>query len=140
MLPNFYNKSQRTRRTRWLGSWKPKVCSSPISGYITHPLADLKSLALQVTTDPDHKFDLAIQLGDLSIALAIAQATPSPESEVKWKAVGDRALATWKFSMARECYEKAGDVGALFLVELALGEKEGLEGVAKDAGEFIEWV
>jgi len=42
---------------------------------------DLKELALQATTDPDHKFDLALQLDDLDAALEIARMTPKNESE-----------------------------------------------------------
>ena len=40
---------------------------------------DLKELALKIATDPDHKFDLALQLDDLDTALEIVRA----ESEVK---------------------------------------------------------
>ncbi len=71
------------------------------------------------------------------MALAIAKETPSPESEIKWKAVGDRALSRWKFDLAKDCYERAGDVGALFLLEVSLGNKEGIRKLAKLAGEFI---
>ncbi|CAE6490017.1 unnamed protein product [Rhizoctonia solani] len=99
---------------------------------------DLKELALQVSTDPDHKFDLAIQLDDLTTALSIAQQTPSPENETKWKAVGDRALAAWKFSLAKECFEKAGDTSSLLLLLLACADREGLRalsGVAAEKGQ-----
>lgn len=65
---------------------------------------DLKSLAMQITTDPEHKFELAIALDELEVALELAKATPSPENEVKWKMVGDTALSRWKFGLARECY------------------------------------
>jgi coatomer subunit beta' len=68
------------------------------------PRIDLKALALKVTHDPEHKFELAIALDELETALALAEATPSPENEVKWKMVGDTALSRWKFALARECY------------------------------------
>ncbi|KAF8681320.1 Coatomer subunit delta [Rhizoctonia solani] len=99
---------------------------------------DLKELALQVSTDPDHKFDLAIQLDDLTTALTIAQQTPSPENETKWKAVGDRALAAWKFTLAKECFEKAGDTSSLLLLLLACADRDGLKtlsGVAAGKGQ-----
>jgi coatomer subunit beta' len=102
--------------------------------YICCCCTELKTLALQVTTDSEHKFELAIALDELETALEIAKATPSPENEIKWKAVGDTALSRWKFSLARECYKKAGDIGAGFLMELALGDKEGVKSVAKEAG------
>ncbi|TFY80045.1 hypothetical protein EWM64_g3966 [Hericium alpestre] len=73
---------------------------------------DLKELALQVTNDPDHKFDLSLQLDDLDTALDIVRSVPESESESKWKAVGDRALAVWRFDLARECFDKANDLEA----------------------------
>jgi coatomer subunit beta' len=69
---------------------------------------DLKELALQVTTDPDHKSDLSLSLDDLVAALEIVGVLPAPEAELKWKSVGDRALAVWRFNLARECFERAG--------------------------------
>ncbi|EJD51286.1 Coatomer, beta' subunit [Auricularia subglabra TFB-10046 SS5] len=92
-----------------------------------------KELALSVTTDPDHKFDLSLALDDLDGALDIARSLPGPEGEVKWKAVGDRALAVWRFDLARECFEHAGDLGALMLLYLATGECEKLASLAEAA-------
>ena len=106
---------------------------------ITCLLVDLKELALQVTTDPDHKFDLALQLDDLDSALEIARITPENEAETKWKAVGDRALAVWRFDLARECFERAGDLSALMLLLLAVGDRNGLTKLAEKAGENIRF-
>jgi len=91
---------------------------------------DLKELAFQVTNDPDHKFDLALQLDDLDSALEIVRAVPDTEAETKWKAVGDRALAVWRFDLARECFEKAGDLNALMLLLLSTGDQAGLQQLA----------
>ncbi|TDL30082.1 coatomer protein [Rickenella mellea] len=96
---------------------------------------DLKELALQVTTDPDHKFDLSLQLDDLDSALSIVSALPMPEAETKWKAVGDRALAVWRFDVARQCFEHAGDLSSLMLLLMAIGDRKGLEEVAGKAEE-----
>lgn len=96
---------------------------------------DLKELALQVTTDPDHKFELSLQLDDLDGALEIVRAIPSPESDTKWKAVGDRALAVWRFDLARECFEKANDLPALLLLLLAIGDRSGLEKLSAEASK-----
>lgn len=49
----------------------------------------LKELALEITTDLDHKFDLAVQLGKLDIALDIAKKS---DSEHKWKLIADMAM------------------------------------------------
>lgn len=110
---------------------------------------DLKELALQIATDPDHRFDLALQLDDLDVALeivraesAVAPSTPpeegvtmtqaiklptepeiNPESITKWKSLGDRALAAWRFDLARECFENAGDLGALMLLLMSMGSQ-----------------
>ena len=98
------------------------------------PSTDLKELAFQVTNDPDHKFDLALQLDDLDSALDIARAVPEAEAETKWKAVGDRALAVWRFDLARECFDKAGDLNALMLLLLSTGDQAGLRQLATQAG------
>ncbi|KIK57342.1 hypothetical protein GYMLUDRAFT_46217 [Collybiopsis luxurians FD-317 M1] len=107
---------------------------------------DLKELALKIATDSDHKFELALQLDDLETALDIVRAesevkpsTPpepeaegvskpaamsteiNPESITKWKSLGDRALAAWRFDLAKECFENAGDLGALMLLLMSMG-------------------
>lgn len=99
------------------------------------PEIDLKEQALKLTTDPDHKFDLAIGLDDVESALEIARATPAPENEAKWKVVGDRALAVWRFDLAKECFEHAGDVSSLFLLHLATGDRQALAELAASAGQ-----
>jgi len=50
---------------------------------------DKKELAFQITPDPDHKFDLAIQLNKTEQAFQIAEEQQSME---KWRRVGDVAL------------------------------------------------
>ncbi|KAF8306767.1 coatomer protein [Clavulina sp. PMI_390] len=94
---------------------------------------NLKEQALELTTDPDHKFELAISLNNIESALDIARSTPAPENEAKWKLVGDRALATWKFDLAKECFDNAGDVSSLFLLHLATGDKTALAQLALTA-------
>ena len=49
--------------------------------------------ALAVAKDPEHRFDLAIQLGKLNIAYEIADTLNQDE---KWKIVGDRSLSKWQ--------------------------------------------
>jgi len=66
-------------------------------------------------------------------ALEIARSIPAPESEVKWKAIGDRALAAWRFDLARECFENAGDLSALLLLLLAIGDRPGLQSLSQEA-------
>jgi coatomer subunit beta' len=58
---------------------------------------DLKEQALQVSTDPDHKFDLAISLDRLDIAYNLAVEV---DREDRWKIVGDAALAAWNVGLS----------------------------------------
>ena len=98
---------------------------------------DLKELTMQITTDPDHKFDLALALDDLDAALGvIMQSVPEQEAESKWKTLGDRALAVWRFDLAKEAYEKARDLSSLMLLVVAMGDRAGLERAAT-TGMFL---
>jgi coatomer subunit beta' len=96
---------------------------------------DLKEMAMHVTTDPDHKFDLALQLDNLDVALEIARTLPELESTAKWKALGDRGLAVWRLDLAKESFEKAGDLHSLMLLLLSIGDRKGLKDVAVKAGK-----
>jgi coatomer subunit beta' len=58
-------------------------------------ILDLKELALSVSTDDEHRFELALQLGKLDVALEIAR---SSETEAKWRTLGDAALNAWRVS------------------------------------------
>ena len=46
--------------------------------------------ALELATEPDYRFELAVQLGQLDTALSIAEAA---DSEAKWRQLGELALA-----------------------------------------------
>lgn len=98
--------------------------------------SDLKELALEVSTDPDHKFDLAIGLDDLETALALAHQAPQVGSQTKWRTVGDRALASWKVGLAEECFKMANDLSALLLIYTSTGDRQGLASLRDMAGEL----
>ncbi|KAH8915778.1 Coatomer, beta' subunit [Atractiella rhizophila] len=91
---------------------------------------DFKELALQVSTDVDHRFDLAISLDDLDTALQIVQSTEGTGYEAKWRTIGDRALATWRIDLAAQCFTKAGDLSALLLIYTSTGDHKGLAELA----------
>ncbi|KAJ3206133.1 Coatomer subunit beta' [Dinochytrium kinnereticum] len=93
---------------------------------------NMKEEALEVSTDLEHKFDLAIQLGRLTIAHDIAREV---DREDKWKLVADTALGEWKFDMAIDCLKKANDVEGLLLIYQASGNVEGLKELAISAAE-----
>jgi coatomer subunit beta' len=78
-----------------------------------------------------------LQLDDLDAALEIVRSVPDAEAETKWKAVGDRALTVWRFDLARECFEKAGDLNALMLLLLSTGDQARLRQLATKAGRSI---
>ena len=91
--------------------------------------SDLKELALQVTTGPDHRFDLSLQLDDLDSALEIVRTLPAAEAETKL----NRELAVWRFDSARDCFEHGNDLNALMLLLLATGDRIGLSRLAGEA-------
>jgi coatomer subunit beta' len=89
-----------------------------------------KELALEVATDPEHKFDLALALGQLPIALELAR---EADVEHKWKTVGDAALAGWDVALAAECFKNAKDLGSLLLLHSSTGDREGLQALSSQA-------
>ncbi|KAK2616333.1 Coatomer subunit beta' [Conoideocrella luteorostrata] len=91
-----------------------------------------KELALEVATDPEHKFDLALSLNQLDTALELAR---TADVEHKWKTVGDSALAAWDVALAAECFTHAKDLGSLLLLHSSTGDREGLQDLAKQAEE-----
>lgn len=91
-----------------------------------------KELALEVATDSEHKFDLALALGHLPIALDLAR---EANVEHKWKTVGDAALAGWDVALAAECFKSANDLGSLLLLHSSTGDRDGLKALSIQAQE-----
>ena len=89
-----------------------------------------KEMALDVATDPEHRFDLALALHNLPIALAIARAA---DVEHRWKTVGDAALAAWDLPLAEECFTNAKDLGSLLLVYTSTCNADGLRQLTQQA-------
>jgi coatomer subunit beta' len=89
-----------------------------------------KDLALDVATDPEHRFELALSLGNLSIALDIAR---DADAEHRWKTVGDAALSAWDIRLAEECFTHAKDLGSLLLLHSSTGNKAALQKLAAQA-------
>ncbi|GMH15955.1 hypothetical protein Nepgr_017796 [Nepenthes gracilis] len=79
--------------------------------------------ALEVATDPDYRFELAIQLGKLEVANEIATEV---QSESKWKQLGELAMSTGKLQMAEECLTNAMDLSGLLLLYSSMGDAEGI--------------
>lgn len=89
-----------------------------------------KELALEVATDPEHKFDLALSLNELAIALELAR---EADADHKWKTVGDAALSAWDVALAAECFTHAKDLGSLLLLHSSTGDRDGLTALAAQA-------
>ena len=86
--------------------------------------------ALRIATEPDYKFDLAIQLGELQLAREIAV---EAASEAKWKQLGELAMSAGDLSLAETCLDSASDLSGLLLMYSSSGNAEGLEAVAERA-------
>lgn len=86
-----------------------------------------KEEALDVATDPEHRFELALGLVKLDIALDLARRA---DVEHKWKTVGDAALAGWDVALAEECFVHAKDLGSLLLLYSATASADGLRRLA----------
>ncbi|KIW66957.1 hypothetical protein PV04_06237 [Phialophora macrospora] len=91
-----------------------------------------KELALEVATDPEHRFELALGLNNLQVALSIARES---DSQARWASVADKALEAWDVKLAEECFLHAKDLGSLLLLYTSSGNKEGLLGLATQAEE-----
>ena len=111
--------------------WKGSDCTAEAGT----DYKDLKELALNVSTDADHRFELAISLNDLETALSLVRAAPEAGSQAKWKIVGDKALSAWQMDLAQESFEKAGDLAALLLLYTSLSDRAGMQRLATSALE-----
>lgn len=89
-----------------------------------------KELALDVSPDPEHRFELALALNRLDTALELAR---EADVEHKWKTVGDAALTSWDLSLAQECFTHAKDLGSLLLLYTSSRNAEGLRSLAEQA-------
>jgi len=94
---------------------------------------DLKELALQVSRDPEHKFELALHCKKLQAAKEIII---DSDSEHKWRQLGDSALnIVFDLKLAEECFTIAKDLSSLLLIYTSLGDAEGLSKLAALAEE-----
>ena len=84
------------------------------------------------SSDSEHRFELAIQLGDLKIAYEIAS---EAQSEEKWKQLAELATAKSQFSLAQECLHRAQDFGGLLLLATSSGNAEMVSKLGQTASE-----
>ncbi|KAG5179548.1 coatomer WD associated region-domain-containing protein [Tribonema minus] len=99
-----------------------------------------KEEALAVSRDPDHRFDLACELGKLALARELLDAIPPAEydtldSQTKWKRLGDLALSECDMALVEKCAANSGDLGGLLLLHSSTGNAAGLAALAADAAK-----
>ena len=109
--------------------------------------AGYKDKALEVSTDPEQRFELALQLQKLDIAYQLAKGKTSwpanlifieSNIESKWRQVGDAALAAWNLVLAEEAFKNAKDLGSLLLLYTSTGSREGLKHLCMLAKEACQ--
>ncbi|XP_047101692.1 coatomer subunit beta' [Schistocerca piceifrons] len=91
-----------------------------------------KQQALAVSTDPEHRFELALQLGELETALALAR---EASSRHKWRQLAELATARGRLRLTEECLHRAGDLGGLLLLATSLGDADMVRQLAESADE-----
>ena len=79
------------------------------------------------THAPLSRFELAVQLGDLDTAQAIAVQL---DSEPKWKQLGEMAMMAGRLKVAEECLRRAKDFSGLMLMHSAHGDADGMSALA----------
>lgn len=86
--------------------------------------------ALKTSPDTDQKFDLALKVGQLTLAHEILG---EEESELRWRSLGDASLQKYNFKLATEAYTKAHDLESLFLLHSSFNNTQGLLSIGKEA-------
>jgi len=93
--------------------------------------------------DPDHRFELALDLRNLEVATKIlgdytqggSEDEDSTETMNKWRRLGDLALSSGDVKMAQGCAERSGDLSGLLLLHAATADKQGMQALALRAHE-----
>ncbi|KAI4501304.1 hypothetical protein M0802_003677 [Mischocyttarus mexicanus] len=92
-----------------------------------------KEQALAVSTDPDHRFELALTLGDLTTAHSLAK---EANSQQKWRQLASLATQKGKLCLAQECLHQAQDFGGLLLLATSTGNANMIQKLGTDADEM----
>jgi coatomer subunit beta' len=94
-----------------------------------------KEEAFAVTTDPDHKFDLALELGQIDMAHALLLETSEEDKDStdtlgKWKRLSDAALKETNLELCEAASLASHDYSDLLLMYSATGNLAGMERLA----------
>ncbi|XP_024220566.1 coatomer subunit beta' isoform X1 [Bombus impatiens] len=92
-----------------------------------------KEQALAVSTDPEHRFELALALGDLVTAHSLAK---EANSQQKWRQLASLATQKGKLCLAQECLHQAQDFGGLLLLATSTGNANMIQKLGSDANDM----
>lgn len=93
-------------------------------------------IALQFVQEPTTRFDLAVECGNLDVAIEMAKELDKPKF---WNRLGAEALAHGNHQIVEMCYQKLKHFDKLSFLYLATGDKNKLARMAKIAehrGDF----
>ncbi len=71
-----------------------------------------------MSTDVEHKFELAVHLGNLEVAHELAKEACSVQ---KWRQLGELATAKGNLELTEECLREAQDFGGMLLLATSSG-------------------
>ncbi|SBS81826.1 coatomer subunit beta, putative [Plasmodium ovale] len=90
-----------------------------------------KNKALDICTDLEKKFELALSIGNLQLCVDIIKGLENKENNSfihnKYKGLGDTALVYNDIPMAIYCYKKTNDFSSLLIILSTLGDKDGIK-------------
>jgi coatomer subunit beta' len=92
--------------------------------------------ALAVTLDQEHKFELALHLGNLTVCYSLAV---EMENEQKWLQLSDVATKLGDFTLVQECLTRAQSFGSLLLLASASSDQHLMSSIAdqsRQTGQF----
>ena len=96
-----------------------------------------KAEALEITKDADHKFDLALGIGNLSLASSLVDDLSAQSDRgavaVKRKLIGDKAIEAGDLALAESSFLAAKDASSLLLLASCSGDEKLLTQVASMA-------
>lgn len=93
-------------------------------------------IALQFVQDPQTRFELAVECGNLDVAVEMAKQLDRPKL---WTRLGTEALAHGNHQIVEMTYQKLRNFDKLSFLYLAIGDEEKLSRMAKIAehrGDF----
>ena len=93
-------------------------------------------IALQFVQDPSTRFDLALECGDIDIALENAKEIDKPEI---WERLAQNALKQGNHQIVEYAYQKLHNFDKLSLLYLSIGDTEKLQKMATIASQRVDF-